>query len=358
VEAKASLVVLARRKLDFVKTYQRFAPMGATLKRIEREIKVAEQSYLELLKSLNLAKMKQQNLEMATNIKIVDPPFFPISAKPSKVKYLVPAAVIMGFLLIVFIILVLEYFDTSMKNPSRVIKETGLRLAGAYPLLGGNNSADFRIFTKRLIDIIIQNLKMSVADSDKDPKIVLLMSTINATGKTLLGNKIVNRLREMGESVLYLNYTLDEDYENIDEDYNYSITYKVEDNFIDYKDLRDFIKQKALRKKNKPYSYIFVEIPSIIYHTYPIPFLQEVSFAFYIVKATERFTKADKLALDTFKEVCPVEPQAILNMVEAYALSDILAEVPKEQKQSMVITKIKEVLTYPSKVKVVVKKED
>jgi uncharacterized protein involved in exopolysaccharide biosynthesis len=88
VEAKAALVVLARRKMDFVRTYQKYAPLGAMLKRIEREIKVAEQSYLELLRSLNLAKMKQQNLEMATNIKIVDPPYFPISAMPaSTCKY-------------------------------------------------------------------------------------------------------------------------------------------------------------------------------------------------------------------------------------------------------------------------------
>jgi LysM repeat protein/uncharacterized protein involved in exopolysaccharide biosynthesis len=357
VEAKASLVVLARRKMDFVRTYQKYAPLGATLKRIEREIKVAEQSYLELLRSLNLAKMKQQNLEMATNIKIVDPPFFPISAKSSKAKYLIPAALILGFLLILFIILVLEYFDNSMKNPSKVIKETGLKLAGAYPILGDFNSSDFRLFTKRLIDIIIQNLKMNLAESEKEPKIILLMSTADETGKTLISKKLVNRLREMGESVLFLNYTHNEDFDKIDEDYNYSITYKINDNFIDYKNLRDFIKQKALRKLNKKYDFIFVEIPSIVYNTYPIPFLAEVDFAFYIVKATDKFTKSDKLALETFREVCPVEPQIILNMVEVYALSDILSKVPKKERKSVVITKIREVMTYPAKVKIIVKNE-
>ncbi len=358
VEAKASLVVLARRKMDFVRTYQKYAPLGATLKRIEREIKVAEQSYLELLRSLNLAKMKQQNLEMATNIKIVDPPFFPISAKPSKAKFLVLAAFIIGFILIAFIILVLEYFDTSMKNPSRVIKETGLRLAGAYPILDNNNSPDFRNFTRRLVDIMIQNIKMNLGQSDKEPKIVLLFSTVEETGKTLLGKKIVNRLREMGDSVLQLNYSFDEDYESIDEDYNYSITYPVKDNFIDYKDLRDFIRHKALRKENKPYDYIFLEIPAIIFNTYPIAFLNQVDFAMYVVKATQKFTKADKLALDTFREVCPVEPQVVLNMVEVYALGDILSKVPKKERKSPVVMKIKEVINYPSKVKIVVKKED
>jgi hypothetical protein len=358
VEAKASLVVLARRKMDFIRTYQKYAPLGATLKRIEREIKVAEQSYLELLRSLNLAKMKQQNLEMATNIKIVDPPFFPISAKPSKAKYLVLAALILGFLLIVFIILALEYFDNSLKSPSRVIKETELRLAGAYPILeNDSNSSDFRIFTKRLIDIMIQNIKLALIDEEKEPKIILLFSTVSSTGKTLIGNKIINRMREMGEKVLYLNYSHDDDYDKTDEDYNYSITYKINDNFIDYKDINDFIKQKALRKENKKYDFIFIEIPNIIYNTYPIPFLQNVDFALYFVNATNRFKKSDRNALETFKEVCPVEPQVILNKVEIFALSDILSSVPKKDKKSPVILKIKKVITYPAKIKVVVNKE-
>ncbi|MDZ7740878.1 MAG: hypothetical protein U5Q03_03795 [Bacteroidota bacterium] len=131
--SKAALRVLDRRKEDFQTVYQIMAPLGAMLKRIEREISVAEQSYLELLRSLNLAKMKQQNLEMATNIKIVDEPFFPIAAQPSRTKLLILIAAVAGFVLVAFIILVLEFFDTSIKSPERVQKLTKMKLAGAYP---------------------------------------------------------------------------------------------------------------------------------------------------------------------------------------------------------------------------------
>ena len=47
------------------------APLGATLKRIEREINVAEKEYLSLLHSLNLSKLRQQNIELSSNIKAV-----------------------------------------------------------------------------------------------------------------------------------------------------------------------------------------------------------------------------------------------------------------------------------------------
>jgi len=356
VEAKAALVVLARRKMDFVRTYQKYAPLGAMLKRIEREIKVTEQSYLELLHSLNLAKMKQQNLEMATNIKIVDPPFFPISAMPSKAKVLVIAAFLFGFILIAFIILVLEYFDSSMKNPSRVIKETEMDLAGAYPILNaGIATPELNAFARRLVDMIIQNLKMGLSKVEKEPKIVLLLSTQKETGKSLLGHKIVNRLREIGDSVLYLNYGFGDEAAN-DEDYNFSYTYKIKNNFIDIKDFSELIGKKALRKSNSQYSYVFLEIPSIIYNSYPINLLQQVDFAFYVLQASSQMTKADKRALNTFREICPVKPQAILNKVELYALEELLSTLPKKSGNTYIL-KIKQVISYPLKYKFSFKRE-
>jgi len=357
VEAKAALVVLARRKMDFVRTYQKYAPLGAMLKRIEREIKVAEQSYLELLRSLNLAKMKQQNLEMATNIKIVDPPYFPISAMPSKAKYLIVAAFLFGLILIIFIILVMEYFDSSMKNPSRVIKETELRLAGAYPLLNTeNDSSEVRLFARRLIDIMIQNLKMGLGNKEKEPMVVLLISTQNNTGKTLLGKKIVNRLREIGDTVLFMNYRTEDDNEYRDEDYNYSYSYKIEDNFIDIKDFNELIKEKALRKENNKYNFIFIELPSIVFHSFPINLIQKVDFVFYVLEATSKMTKADRLALNTFKEISTVEPQVLLNKVELYALEELLSVVPKN-KDNTVAERVKYVISYPLRYKTVFNKK-
>jgi len=347
VEAKAALIVLSRRKVDFVRTYQKYAPLGAMLKRIEREIKVAEQSYLELLRSLNLAKMKQQNLEMATNIKIVDPPFYPISAMASKAKYLVVAAFLFGFIFIAFVILVLEYFDSSMRNPSRVIKETEMKFGGAYPILNTDStSSDLRIFARRLVDIMIQNLKMAVGKIEKEPKVVLLFSTQKQTGKSLLGRKIVNRLREIGDKVLYLNYCLDDECDEKEDDFNFSYTYKVEDNFIDIKDFSELIKEKALRIENSSYSYVFIEIPPIIFNSYPINMLQQIDFAFYVLEASSKLTKADKLAINTLKDICPIELQVLLNKVELYALEELLSVVPKKDRKKFV-NKIKYIITYP-----------
>lgn len=347
-ESKAALVVLARRKLDFVRTYQKFAPLGAMLKRIEREIKVAEASYLELLRSLNLAKMKQQNEEMSTNIKIVDEPFFPISANPSKAKIIVLGAAVFGFLLTAFIILMLEYFDTSMKNPSRVAKSTQMKLAGAYPRLSSRSKAnELSFISRRLIDIIIQNIKLylgnKIGEKSQDPYIVAVYSSQNKVGKTLITERIVKRLREVGDNVLYLNYAAEGDSQF---DFNYTYYYKMTEDFIDVENLQQLISLKYLRKNNTPYDFIFIELPSIVYNTYPLKLVSTVDLSLFVINATSVLSKADKTALATYETVTEHTPMVIINEVELYNLDELLTDVPKITRPDT-IGKIKNILMRP-----------
>lgn len=359
-EAKAALIVLARRKMDFVRTYQKFAPLGAMLKRIEREIKVAEQSYLELLRSLNAARMKQQRLDMQTNIKVVDAAYFPISPKASKTKLFISAAFMFGLLMVVFVILVLEYFDSSVKSPNKVVNETKMKLAGAFPRIGSSAQAkELAKISNRLIDIIIQKLKLSldkIENSDKKPKLVLIFSTQSRMGKTLIAQKIINRLREMGQNILFANYSKDDSVE-IEEDYNYSYTYSVENNFIDINSISELIGGKNIRKQNYEYDYIFIEIPSIIYNNYPLKIVSMADSLLYVISAASSLNKADRTALETFTEVAEQEPMVILNEVELFNLEELLTTIPISRR-SMVFTRIKYILTYPLRYKIHINKED
>ncbi len=357
-EAKSALIVLARRKLDFVRTYQKFAPLGAMLKRIEREIKVAEQSYLELLRSLNLAKMKQQNEEMSTNIKIVDEPFFPITANPSKAKIIILVAAMFGFFLTAFLILMLEYFDSSVKNPSRVAKSTNMKLAGAFPRLSSRSKAnELSFISRRLIDIIIQNIKLSlskeIGNKEDGPYIIAVYSTQNKVGKTLLTERIVNRLREIGDSVLYLNYAIDNDEQD---DLNQSYNYKITENFIDIENLQQLITLKYLRKTNEPYDFIFVELPSIVYNIYPLKLVATVDMSLYIINATSVLSKADKTALETYEDVALHKPLVVINETELYNLDELLSDVPKITKPDT-FGKIKHMLTSPFKYSININKK-
>jgi uncharacterized protein involved in exopolysaccharide biosynthesis/LysM repeat protein len=354
-EAKASLKVLSRRKLDFLKVYQIFAPLGAMLKRIEREISVAEQSFLELLHSLNLAKMKQQNLEMSTNVKMVDEPFFPIQANPSKAKYLILIGAVIGFVIVAFIILMLEYFDSTIKNPAHAVKLIKLKLAGVYPrIIPNSQTVDYNYIGNRLIEILAQNLKLFINHSSvysfEKPYLILIFSTKNNTGKTTIANQLIKKLRSFGEKVLYLNYSLEKE-QTIDEDFNYTITYNIDNRFVEIKNIQELLISKYLRKDNYKYDYIFLEIPSIIFNSYPLELINSVDVALLVVKATDLWKNADIAALNTLIEVSREKPLLVLNDVELLALEDIIDEIPIQKRKSL-RRKIKKILTYPFQLRI------
>mgnify|MGYP000335111674 CR=1 FL=1 len=68
-EAQADLKVLNERKNDFADQYKNYSPIGTRINQQEREIHVTEQSYLEVLHALNMAKMKQKNLQLTLQLK-------------------------------------------------------------------------------------------------------------------------------------------------------------------------------------------------------------------------------------------------------------------------------------------------
>lgn len=360
-EAKASLVVLSRRKMDFVRTYQRFAPLGAMLKRIEREITVAEQSYHELLRSLNLAKMRQQNLKMATNIRIVDPPYFPLNARASKAKYLVVAAFLIGFLLVAFIILILEYFDASLRNPERVADNVNLKLAGAYPYVGSNVQMKNMVkISNRLIEMIIQNLKLQLTHNAvypaQKPYFILFFSTQDNTGKTFLSQKIANKLRTYGEKVMILNYTSDRALEADDEDFNMDYPYIIKDNFVKAVSLKDLIDRNILRLENYAYDYIFLEIPSIIFNDYPMELMHDIDASLMVLKSNNKWNKADKSALEMLESVLREKPMVVLNEAEDYAVEELISGI-KTKKTSPFQKSVKKAMSFPSRIRVEPAKE-
>ncbi len=351
VEAKASLRVLNRRKADFTRVYQIFAPLGAILKRIEREIDVAEQAYMEFLHSFNVAKMRQQNNQLATNIKIVDEPIFPIKANSSKTKLLILVAAFIGFFMVAFIILMLEYFDTTVKNPAAIERAVGLKLAGAFPIL--EPGVDTSYVSNRLIEMILQNIKMQISHNSiytsEKPYLILIFSTQRQVGKTTIATEMIKKLRSYGENVLFLNYSSDKD--DSQEDMDHTITYDLDSKFVEAKHFNELLASKYLREDNYKYDYIFLELPALIYNSYPLELMNSADVSLLVAKATDHWRKADITALETMKELTREDPLVILNQTEIYALEDIINDIP-ERKQRSLRRKAKSIIMYPFRMKV------
>ena len=210
-ESKAALRVLSERKRYFQKVYEIFAPLGAQQKRFERLIGVTENEFLELLHDLNLAKLRQQDDELPTNLKVVDSPFYPLHPLRSRALLLVLAAALLGLFLVIIILLAMEFFDTTIKTPERAERFIKLKLAGVYPkIVKQIYNTDIGFILPRLVEILAQNVKVSLSKyfngTVKKPAMILLISTRDSEGKTTIGRELTRKFRSFGENALFMNY--------------------------------------------------------------------------------------------------------------------------------------------------------
>ncbi len=404
-QSKASLKVLNNRIREFQEYYKTFAPLGATQKRIEREIDVSEREYLSLLASLNTSKLKQQNIELSSNIKAVDPPYFPLKPIPVKTGILVIVAAFMGFAVVAFVIIALEYLDNTLKTPERFEDKTNLKAISAYPkIVPKYRSYNLAFIAGRLAEIAVQEIKSEAAkEGANKPFVVCFFSSTRHEGKTELAERMAERLRLFGEKVLILKRAkpniFAEIMEGTDPDLlksgekerrfedsqkarnqiidkipiinNYfaqflnapvikpyklhvdDIYYEQNNNLFDTKDINGLTLSQETDFTQ--YEYIFLELPPVILETYPVKIVKQADYYILVARANRVWKKADIAALKSFIKNCNGKnrPVGMLNGVEVELLESILGELPR--KRSWIRRKFKSILSLQYKARYEIK---
>lgn len=382
-DLNAGMEVLSERIKEFQKQYAIYAPAGANLKRIEREISVSEQEFLEILHGLNLAKLKMQDAELSSTIKAVDPPFFPLSPNPTKRKVLILAAAMIGFIFVLSLILAMEYFDETVKNPEKLSKNTKLKTIGIFPkIFLKTGTLNFVFVTNRLLEIVIQQLELLTKTmlNRKDPRIFIFLSTLSNEGKTIIAGNIALKLKKQGKKILFLNFTRESLRENEINQIGYSKEpppastsgfvrkgrklafvsrilgyddqridpnspflkdpeeYLEESEYVEYLIGTDYFNSTNYQNlienqiiKNSQPDYVIIEIPPILYYSYPTELIASADLTVLICRANRSWTDADNGALETLKKITKSEPVALLNGVELNVVETVLGDLPKKR---------------------------
>lgn len=328
--AKAKLTVGNQRQNEFRQLFSDYAPLGATMKRLERKIDVAEREYLALLQSLNLAKLKQQNIELNSNLKIVAAPFFPIVAEPSKRKILLVMAFLIGFLIPAFTIIALEFLDQNIRNTFRAENFIGLKVAAIFPVLGFDKSIDVEYVKNRGLDIVSRRLILNTEAATKKskPDINLVFSVLKGEGKSLLIESLVEKLSEFGYKVLLLKPKIADEF-----------TFDAP-NMLYYNIDHSFHRVSSISELNTDwsgvdlgqYDYVFVEMPGILNNTYPIKLFKSSHHSFLVTRANRPWSKADKNAIKDIVEFTKKNnPQLLLNGVPIEEMESVIGDLPRNR---------------------------
>ena len=287
-QSKAKLTVMDRQKKDFALEYSKFAPLGATLKKIEREITVSQQAYLEILHGLNVAKLTQQNTNLVTKMDIVDPPFLPLKPNPSKRILLIIISFVAGLILALTFIVTNALINKTLQRPENAGKILGIPVVGIYPLL--NSSPDFIA----LANLRLMQQLLSHVDTIYKPVTIGLISIQDGEGKST----IINLWRK---ELLKLNYSVEIQTWN---DKNIS---------------------------SSPYSdIILLEFPALDKMLIKHGMLPKLDYTFLICRANRVWSKIDKKLLVIFKKITGNNPSLLLNGVKMDFAAENIGEVTKK----------------------------
>lgn len=381
-DTKAGLGVLTKRIQEFQKQYEIYAPAGANLKRIEREISVSEQEFLELLHGLNLAKLKMQDLELSSNLKATDQPFYPVTPNPTKRKILVLGVSLFGFLIVLSTILALEFFDETLRDPQKAAKILNLLPLGIFPKIYLETEIlNFPFVAQRLLEIMVQRIEFLKNEKNQinKPYQILLFSTLNNEGKSVISQNIASQLKKLGNKVMVIRCAEDiTHHQKAVPDYcagtliapkekknpsqrfsliNWLLGYSdnridsqspflnkegsslSKDEYYDYVNNKDFlsaIDYKDFLTKNN-YSattepdYVLIELPSILYYSYPAGLVASTDLPLMVCRANRVWSQADQSTLEGISKITSRTPLFVLNGVEIEVIESILGELPKKR---------------------------
>lgn len=292
--------------------YDEFAPLGSTLDRYEREIDVHEREFLEVLHGLNMAKLKQQNIELSSTLNILDTPKFPTQPLAGKRLLLVIIGFLVGFSISVGTIVLLELLDSSLRDPSNATQITGLGVLGAMPIM----VPKLEDIETPLINQAIDGLLNQIRQTSNEPKVVLFSSVLEQTGKTYI-------LEKMGDKLLKKGYSVIHRFPGAEQEEHYS-----PDMLASISKGSDLIPKKQWSNCD----IILIEIPSLVNGNVPYELIKNADLHILVERADHAWSEAHIRAVEKLQEAVPEpHPLLFLNALKPRFLEKIVGVSPNRR---------------------------
>jgi succinoglycan biosynthesis transport protein ExoP len=318
------------RQLEFQIQFKRYAPLGSTTKRIEREINVYESEYLEILNDLNAALQNEQNTDMISNMRITDEAKFPINAIPSKKKLYVLISVLFTLIFYILGVFCVELMDHRIKTPSKIKLLTGLDFLGAFCLINppkSKSNIDLQIQHKA--ELFIFEKIRSISLKEKKPFIIQVLSIWEDAEKSKIAEILNREIETKGfkSKVIETKSMVSNDYlKNSDEPNLYNF-YKANE----YNSL--------LSDEDKKNDYIIIIIPAIAFGIDNPVLLQNVDMSLIVFDSDLTWTKADNFNVEKIKKLIPINLYSVLSNALPENLEEIYGEIPKKRSKFRILVK-------------------
>jgi len=307
-KAKKGAQDIMRQKLDKQILY--FAPIGATIGRKDRHISFIEGNYMEMLKALNAARLRQRNLQMTTaTLRVLNPPMFPMNAQPTNRLIILLGTFLLTFLLTAMYFFIIEMLDRTLRDRMRSERITKIPVMGCFPK---ESTLRYRRFNKTIADMAMRQLSKALLPHFKEGQqnVLNLLSTDAANGKSYLAQELENYWISIGLQVRRLTY---------DEDF------LAEDSrFIMAKDIKDICPDIL------PNEIAIIEYPNLDDHSIPPALLNMGTVNLMVTRANRTWKDVDQKALSELQDQLENKNTLFMYLTEAqrYAVEEFVGQLP------------------------------
>lgn len=299
---------IMRQKLDRQILY--YAPIGATLDRKDRHIGFVEGNYMEMLKALNAARLRQRNLQMTTaTLRVLNPPMFPLNAQPTNRLMILLGAFMLTFMLTSLYFLIIELLDRTLRDRMRSERITKIPVMGCYPK---ESTLRYRRYNKIISDMSLRQLSKALLPHFKtgQQNVLNLLSTDAANGKSYIAQELENYWISLGLQVRRLAY--DEDF--LAEDSKYIMAKSITDLCPDI----------------LPEEIAIIEYPNLNDHSIAPALLNLGTVNLMVTRANRTWKDVDTKALKELQAQLDNKDSLYMYLTESsrYAVEEFVGQLP------------------------------
>ena len=309
-ETKAQLTAQDIMRDDIDRQYRKYSPIGATIDRKNRHIGFIEANYIEMLRALNAARLRQRNLQMSTaTLNIVNPPTFPMGYQPTnRIMYML-GAFMLTFIFTALYFFVIEMLDRTLRDRMRSERITKIPVMGCYPK---ESNLRYRRFNKMISDMALRQLSKALLPFFKDGQqnVLNLLSTDAANGKSYLAQELESYWTSIGLQVRRLTY--DEDF--LAEDSRYIMA----------KDIKDLCPDIL------PNEIAIIEYPNLDDNSISTSLLNLGTVNLMVTRANRTWKDVDQKALKDLQARLENKDSLFMYLTEAsrYAVEEYVGQLP------------------------------
>ena len=310
VKAKAQMEAkdIMRQKLDEQILY--YAPIGATIERQHRHIGFIESNYMEMLRALNPARLRQRNLQMTTaTLRVLNPPMFPLNAQPTNRMMSLLGSMIVTFFLTMLYFMIVEMLDRTLRDRMRTERITELPVMGCYPK---DSTLRYRRYNKTISDMALRQLSKALLPHfhTGQQNVLNLLSTDSANGKSYLAQELENYWISIGLQVRRLTY--DEDF--LAEDSKYILAKDIKDLYPDI----------------LPEEIVIIEYPNLNDNSISSALLNMGTINLMVTRANRTWKDVDQKALTELTAQLKNKESLYMYLTEAqrYAVEEFVGQLP------------------------------